>query len=108
MPLSREQWREVMADVEDDLAMARENAVAAAQIDLSSEPGLERMAAAAFSASAPTRPAKPHWSVWPKRLEIYQPIRPPTTKTCWTSMPALGTTFAQHSFRSPPWRTLIR
>jgi hypothetical protein len=31
MPLSREEWREVIADVEDDLAMARENAVAAAQ-----------------------------------------------------------------------------
>jgi hypothetical protein len=48
MPLSQEEWREVIADVEDDLAQARENALAAAQLDLSAAPGLERMAAAAF------------------------------------------------------------
>lgn len=48
MPLSHADWREVIADVEDDLAMARENALAAAQIDLPAEPKLERMAAAAF------------------------------------------------------------
>lgn len=48
MPLSAEEWWEVITDVEDDLAAARESAEAAARIDLSSSPGLERMAAAAF------------------------------------------------------------
>lgn len=48
MPLSQEEWREVLANVEDDLAQARENALAAAQLEWSATPGLERLAAAAF------------------------------------------------------------
>lgn len=49
MPLSQEEWREALANVEDDLAQARENALAAAQFDWSANPGLERMAAAALT-----------------------------------------------------------
>jgi hypothetical protein len=47
MRLSAEEWRELIADVEDDLAAAHESAQAAAQVNISTHL-LEPMSAAAF------------------------------------------------------------